>query len=154
VAHLKGLKDHRLREVSTHSRWLHGVDLPKLQVLCTGVFPSNKILRRRRASLYRGKIRGPKVVINAVIDSAGWSCGMDCSAAKAPVASESARFLLREPVKEALLAVGDVVPELFPAVLCSSQNSSSGFLFPRSLTVALANLLRSSACSQLFPSLP
>ena len=46
------------------------------------------------------------------MDNAGWSRGIDCSAAKLPVESESARFLFSEPGKENLLAVGEEVPEL------------------------------------------
>lgn len=89
------------------------------------------------------------------MDNAGWSCGMSCSNPKAPVESESARFLLSEPGKESLFAVGEEVLELSKLLLvCFFQKPSSCSMFSRSLTVALANRLKSSACSQLFPSLP
>ena len=150
----KGLKDRRLSKVIMQPQRHRQSDLPKLQVLCTGVLPNSKILRRRSASLYKGNIKGPKVVMSAVMDNAGWSRGISCSAPKAPVESEGARFLLSEPGSENLFAVGELVPELPILLPCFFQKSSSCSLFPRSLTVALANRLRSSACSQLFPSLP
>lgn len=52
------------------------------------------------------------MVTSAVMDIAGWSCDIELSAAKVPVASESARFLLRVPTTEDLSAVGDVAPLL------------------------------------------
>jgi hypothetical protein len=88
------------------------------------------------------------------MDNAGWSSGMDCSVAKVPVASESALFLLRDPDREDLLAVGEAAPLLVEALPFVSQKSSSGCLFSGSSIVALANRLNSFACSQLFPSLP
>jgi hypothetical protein len=88
------------------------------------------------------------------MDNAGWSSGMDCSVTKVPVASESARFLLRDSDREDLLAVGEAASLLVEALPFTAQKSSSGSLFSRSSIVALANRLNFSAYSQLFPSLP